>query len=120
VLRPGELLRSIYLPARALSKLFAFRHSSLTHLGRSAVLMIGTQAAYSEDLLLTVTAATVRPMQLHFDRVPTAIKLRHAIDAHILDADYFDDVHGSAAYKRHLTYYYAEQIRAELQHGAAA
>ena len=26
----------------------------------------------------------------------------------------FDDVHGSAPYKRHLTYYYAEQIRAEL------
>jgi CO/xanthine dehydrogenase FAD-binding subunit len=114
------LLRSIYLPASALSKRFAFRRSSLTHLGRSAVLMIGTQAAHSEDLLVTVTAATVRPKQLHFDRVPTATKLRHAIDAHISDADYFDDVHGSAAYKRHLTYYYAEQIRAELQHGAAA
>ena len=28
--------------------------------------------------------------------------------------DWFDDVHGSAAYKRHLTYYFAEQIRAEL------
>jgi CO/xanthine dehydrogenase FAD-binding subunit len=120
VLRPGELLRSIYLPTSALSKRFAFRRSSLTHLGRSAVLMIGTQAAHCEDLILTVTAATVRPMQLHFDRVPTATKLRHSIDAHILDADYFDDVHGSVAYKRHLTYYYAEQICAELQHGAAA
>jgi CO/xanthine dehydrogenase FAD-binding subunit len=120
VFRPGELLRSIHLPASALSKRFAFRRFSLTPLGRSAVLMIGTQAVYSEDLLLTVTAATARPMQLHFDRVPTATELRHAIDGHILDADYFDDVHGSAAYKRHLTYYYAEQIRAELQHGAAA
>ncbi len=27
---------------------------------------------------------------------------------------YFADVHGSAAYKRHLTYHFAEQIRAEL------
>jgi CO/xanthine dehydrogenase FAD-binding subunit len=120
VFRPGELLRSIHLPASALSKRFAFRRFSLTDLGRSAVLMIGTQAAHSEDLLLTVTAATARPMQLHFDRVPTATELRHAIDGHIVDADYFDDVHGSAAFKRHLTYYYAEQIRAELQHGAAA
>jgi CO/xanthine dehydrogenase FAD-binding subunit len=119
VLAPGELLRSIHLPASALSKRFAFRRSSLTHLGRSAVLMIGTQSANGDDLLLTVTAATIRPMQLRFDRVPTAAKLRHAIDAHIADADYFDDVHGSAAYKRHLTYYYAEQIRAELQRGAA-
>jgi hypothetical protein len=40
--------------------------------------------------------------------------LRQAIDKTIKDADWFDDVHGSAAYKRHLTYYYAEQIRGEL------
>ena len=40
---------------------------------------------------------------------------RHrAIDAAVHDADWFDDVHGSAPYKRHLTYYYAEEIRAEL------
>jgi CO/xanthine dehydrogenase FAD-binding subunit len=120
VLRPGELLRSIHLPAIALSKRFAFRRFSLTHLGRSAALMIGTQAAHGEELLLTVTAATARPMQLHFDRMPTSTELRRAIDAHILDPDYFDDVHGSAAYKRHLTYYYAEQIRTELRPGATA
>ncbi len=34
VLRPGELLRRIYLPATALSKRFAFRQASLTRLGR--------------------------------------------------------------------------------------
>ncbi len=65
-------------------------------------------------MLLTITAATAKPMQLHFDRLPSAGALRHAIDAAIHDADWFDDVHGSAPYKRHLTYYYAEQIRAEL------
>jgi len=27
---------------------------------------------------------------------------------------YFADVHGSAAYKRHLAHHFAEQIRAEL------
>src|SRR5262249_13665882 len=41
VLRPGELLRSIRLPAAALSKRYAFRHASLTHVGRSAALLIG-------------------------------------------------------------------------------
>jgi CO/xanthine dehydrogenase FAD-binding subunit len=43
VLQPGELLRSIHLPARALAKRFAFRRASLTHLGRSAIIVIGTQ-----------------------------------------------------------------------------
>jgi len=45
VLRPGELLRSIKIPASALAKRFAFRRSSLTQLGRSAALVIGTRTA---------------------------------------------------------------------------
>jgi CO/xanthine dehydrogenase FAD-binding subunit len=114
VLEPGELLRSIHLPASALTKRFAFRRNSLTHLGRSAALIIGTQTKKGGDLLLTVTAATAKPIQLRFDRLPSAEALRRAIEANVAEADWFDDVHGSAPYKRHLTYYYAEQIRAEL------
>jgi CO/xanthine dehydrogenase FAD-binding subunit len=119
VLGRGELLRSIHLPARALAKRFAFRRASLTHLGRSAIIVIGTQRPGAGDLLLTVTAATSKPYQLRFDRVPDSRTLRDAIFATIPEADYFDDVHGSALYKRHLTYYFAEQVRAELLDGAA-
>ena len=43
VLRPGELLRCILLPASALAKRFAFRRFTLTHLGRSESLLIGTR-----------------------------------------------------------------------------
>jgi len=114
VLQPGELLRSIHLPARALEKRFAFRRNSLTHLGRSAALIVGTRTKTGDDFLLTVTAATAKPKQLHFDRLPSPGALRRALDAAIHDGDWFDDVHGSAPYKRHLTYYYAEQVRAEL------
>ncbi len=39
VLAPGELLRSIFLPAAALRKKFAFRRFTLTHLGRSEALL---------------------------------------------------------------------------------
>ena len=121
VLQRGELLRSIRLPASALSKQFAFRHQSLTHLGRSAALLIGTQSAAGNDLLITITASTPRPIQLRFEHAPSAIELRRAIDECIPADGYFDDVHGSAAYKRHLTRYFAEQIRAELaQSGARA
>jgi CO/xanthine dehydrogenase FAD-binding subunit len=114
VLRPGELLRSIKIPASALAKRFAFRRSSLTQLGRSAALVIGTQDRASGELLITITAATPRPVQLSFGQMPSAVDMRRAIDAKILADGYFDDVHGSPAYKRHLTLYFAEQIRAEL------
>jgi CO/xanthine dehydrogenase FAD-binding subunit len=114
VLEPGELLRSIHLPASALTKRFAFRRNSLTHLGRSAALIVGTKSKGGNDLTLTITASTPKPVQLHFDRMPSSGALQHAIAAAIPDAGWFDDVHGSAPYKRHLTYYYAEQVRAEL------
>ena len=121
VLGSGELLRKIHLPASALIKRAALRQASLTRLGRSAALLIGTSNPARRDLLLTITAATPRPVQLRFDEAPSAAALRQAIDTRISADGYFADVHGSAAYKRHLTHHFAEQIRAELaQPGAAA
>jgi CO/xanthine dehydrogenase FAD-binding subunit len=116
VLRPGELLRSIKIPAAALAKRFAFRRASLTHLGRSSALVIGTQDRARSDLLLTITASTPHPVQLRFGQVPSAVELRRAIDAQIPTDGYFDDVNGLPAYRRHVTHYFAEQIRAELAH----
>ena len=119
VLKPGELLRGIRLPASSLKKRFAAHRSSLTHLGRSAVFLIGTGSHHADDFLLTITAATPRPIQLRFDREPSASELRHAIDSKIPADGYFADVHGSPAYRRHLTYYYAEQIREDLARARA-
>ncbi len=114
VLAKGELLRSIHLPAAALTKRFAMRQMALTRHGRSAALIIGTVAAGGTDFLLTITASTPRPVQLRFATVPSADDLRRAIDARLPPDGYFADVHGSAPYKRQLTSYFAEQIRAEL------
>lgn len=113
VLQPGELLRSIHLPAAALSKRYAIRRASLVKLGRSAALLIGTRGIDSK-LLITITAATPRPVQLAFVGIPSANELRRAIDLAIPEDGYFDDVNGRPDYRRHLTYYFAEQIRAEL------
>jgi CO/xanthine dehydrogenase FAD-binding subunit len=114
VLGPGELLRSIRLPAEALAKSFAFRRSELTHLGRSSVLLVGTRMRPAGDLTLTVTAATIKPVQLRFEGTTSATALRDAIERAIPDSLYLDDVHGSPAHRKHLTYHYAEQIREEL------
>jgi len=114
VLAPGELLRSIHLPATALKKNFAFRRFTLTHLGRSEVLLIGTRCPEQGTFLLTITAATLRPVQIQFKNIPTAEDLKEAIDDAVPPDLYLDDPHGSPAHRRHLTYYYSEQIRQEL------
>ncbi|HEV7995710.1 MAG TPA: FAD binding domain-containing protein [Stellaceae bacterium] len=114
VLQPGELLRSIHLPATALAKRYAMRHASLTRFGRSAALIIGTRNKAARGLLLTITAATPRPVQLRFDGQPSSQELREALDERIPIDGFFGDVHGSAAYKRHLTHHFSEEIRREL------
>lgn len=114
VLAPGELLRSIWLPSSALQKTYAFRRFSLTHLGRSTVLLIGTLCPVEGTFLLTITAGTCHPIQLRFASMPSAEAVKQAIDEAIPFALYFDDPNGSPPHRQHLTYYFAEQIRQEL------
>ena len=112
VLAPGELLRSIHLPAAALRARGAMRHASLTKLGRSAALVIGTLDE-EDRFLLTITGATDTPFQIRFTTMPGAAGLRSALDD-IPEDRWFEDVHGSIPYKRHVARYFAEEIRAEL------
>ncbi|MBN9088255.1 MAG: FAD binding domain-containing protein [Reyranella sp.] len=114
VLQKGELLRSILLPMSALKKRAAMRQVSLTKFGRSAALIIATVGDDGQDFLLTVSAATPRPVHLRFAKTPSATELHRAIDRRLPPDAWFNDVHGSAPYKRHITLYLAEQIRAEL------
>ena len=86
VLGPGDLLRSIDLPASALHKRTSFRRMSLTHMGRSSVLLIGTLCPREGSFALTVTAATVRPVRIEFPRVPAADQLRSKLREAIPDA----------------------------------
>ncbi|HET7094406.1 MAG TPA: FAD binding domain-containing protein [Thermomicrobiales bacterium] len=119
ILQPGELLEAIVLPASALRKRAAFRRVSMTHLGRSTALIIGTAASPDAAFTLTVTAATPRPVQLTFPAVPDARALRQRLAEAIPDDGWFADVHGAPDYRKHMTTYFAEQIRAELANPAA-
>jgi CO/xanthine dehydrogenase FAD-binding subunit len=114
VLSPGDLLRQIDLPLASLMRRSAFRQISLTPVGRSAALLIGSVDS-AGSLALTVTASTVRPVQLAFNAIPQASELRDAIMHHIPDTLYHDDVHGKPPWRKHMTLRLAEEIRDELQ-----
>jgi len=117
-LRPGELLRNIDLPGEALMRRTAFRRISLTPLGRSSVLLIGTLSAAGR-FTLTVTASTRRPMQLAFAGVPDPATLRDHLDAKIPSSIYYDDIHGRPDWRRHMTFEFGEEIRSEFAEGRA-
>src|SRR5216683_6587661 len=117
VLAPGDLLRQIDIPLPALKRRSAFRQISLTPVGRSAALLIGSVTGAGATAL-TVTASTTRPVQLSFPEIPAASELREAILHRIPDALYHNDVHGKPAWRKHMTLRLAQEIRAELLGGA--
>jgi CO/xanthine dehydrogenase FAD-binding subunit len=119
ILAPGEILRRINIPARALRKRTAHRRFTLTRLGRSTVFLIGTQTPGTSDLLLTVTAGTRRPVRIAFDTMPDTRTLQQSIE--VIPADvWFADPNGTPDHRRHLTEYFAEEIRQELVAGGPA
>lgn len=118
-LRPGELLRAIEVPMAALHARTSFRQISLSRLGRSAALLIGTLSPPLDSFALTVTAGTVRPLRLTFPALPTESELAARIGEAIPDALYYDDPNGSPEYRKHITYLLAEEIRRELAEGVA-
>ena len=114
VLAPGDLLRQIDIPLDALKRRSAFRQISLTPVGRSAALLIGSLSS-DGAFALTVTASTVRPVRISFPAIPDASELREAMLRQIPDTLYHDDVHGKTAWRKHMTLRLAGEIRDELR-----
>lgn len=112
-LRPGDVLRSIDIRREALTSRTAFRRATLSPLGRSGVLLIGTLARTGR-FVLTVTASTRHPVQFEFPAIPHAATLRRRLDAEIPLSLYHDDAHGRPDWRRHMTREFAEEIRQEL------
>jgi CO/xanthine dehydrogenase FAD-binding subunit len=116
ILAAGEVLRKVDVPAGALRKRHTHRRFTLTKLGRSTIFMIATQDADANDLLLTITAGTTRPVRLVFDSMPDAEELARDV-GELPDELWFDDANGSPDHRRHLATHYAEEIRAEFAAG---
>jgi CO/xanthine dehydrogenase FAD-binding subunit len=113
-LGPTELLRSVDIPQRTLRARTAMRRASLLDNGRSATLIIGRLDG-DGMLVLTVTAATPKPVRIAFPGIPTEPELALAIEECVSSVGWLEDVHGSPAWRRHLTLQLAEQIRRDFQ-----
>ena len=115
-LDPGDVLRSIHVPASSLAGRTAYRKIALSPLGRSGAVLIGRLDRSGTEsagrFLLTVTAGTVRPVQLRYDSLPDADSLAQDIAA--IDC-WFTDAHGAADWRRAMSGVLGEEIRAELE-----
>ena len=113
-LADGEILRGVLLPRAALQQRYAFRRISLTPLGVSAALLIGTRS-HDAGFALTLTAATTRPIRLVFAATPSPALLTAGIDRAVsCPGLWANDIHGDPAWRRHVSLIFAEEIRQEL------
>jgi len=127
-LAPGELLTRVDLPAAALTARTAFRQLSLSPVGRSAVLVIGRRSPGQHGspaaTVVTVTAATARPVQLRFGAHPAPGDALAALDAAVSPGGvvpgYLDDVHGGALWRAAMTRRCVASVVAELASGPEA
>ncbi|MAT80578.1 MAG: FAD-binding molybdopterin dehydrogenase [Phycisphaerae bacterium] len=117
-LNPGDILRSILLPDEWLKREAIMDLRSLTHVGRSAALVIATRDPSDGQVEFSVSASVTRPYQFAFPSLPTTAELKDVIEDGIPEEAYFDDQHGDVFYRREMTAYLAESLRTSLANGA--
>ena len=110
LLGPGDVLRSIHVPLASLRARTAYRKIALSPLGRSGAVLAGRLDS-DHTFVLTVTAATLHPVQLRYPQLPAAEVLARDIAA--IDC-WFTDAHGAADWRRAMGLLLGEEIRAEL------
>lgn len=110
LLQPGDVLRSVEIPAYALAARTAFRKIALSAYGRSGAVIIGRRDA-DDTFVLTVTAATVRPVQLRYASPPSPDILARDVGA---VTAWFTDAHGTADWRRGVSLVLAREILDEL------
>lgn len=110
LLTPGDVLRSIHVPLASLAARTAYRKIALSPIGRSGAVLAG-RLDTDGSFVLTVTAATLHPVQLRYTALPAADVL--AGDIARIDC-WFTDAHGAADWRSAMALLLGEEIRAEL------
>ena len=106
----GDVMRSVEFSHLALASRTAYRKIVLSPIGRSGAVLIG-RLAPDASFVLTVTAATVRPVQLRYPMLPD----ESALDAGVAQIGaWFSDAHGAADWRRAVSRVLAAEILAEL------
>lgn len=111
ILRPGDVLRSIRLPATALRQPTILRKTAMSPLGRSGAVVIGRAAP--AGIVVSVTAATDVPYVIATDSTEPTQALEQVYAAIPTDA-YYSDPHGEASWRRQVTGVLTRAVVVEL------
>ena len=115
-LRADEVIRSFEVREAVLTTTTGFRRVSLSPHGRSGALVTARWSSTGDGFVLVITAATPRPLVRRYPAVPSIDELARALHAH--DA-WYDDPHGSPAWRRAVSTRFARELRDEAAASAS-
>ncbi|KSU56251.1 FAD binding domain-containing protein [Microbacterium enclense] len=115
-LAPGEVLRALDVPMRALTGRVALQKIALAELGRSGAVVTARVDADGAAVFV-VTAAVRRPRVIRFGRLPGAGELRDAVAS---APGFYTDPLGSADWRRGVSVVLAERVRQGFAREVAA
>jgi CO/xanthine dehydrogenase FAD-binding subunit len=111
ILGRGDVLRSLTIPAAALSQPTALRKMALSPLGRSGVVVVGRRAP--GGMVISVTAATIRPYVVVTDSLDPS-EVAGQVDSAIPPDAYFSDPHGAADWRHQVAKVLTREVVVEL------
>ncbi|MFD1715363.1 FAD binding domain-containing protein [Amnibacterium flavum] len=113
-LAAGELLAQVTIPARSLRATTAYRKIALAELGRSGAVLTG-RVDEDGSAVFAITAATLTPTVLRYDRLPREGALRSDV---LTATGYYTDPLGTADWRRGVSAVLLEEIRQQLEAAA--
>lgn len=111
ILEPGDVLRSVTIPASALRQPTALRKIALSPLGRSGAVVVGRRAP--AGAVISVTAATNVPYVITTDSVDPGDVVAQVYSA-IPESAYYTDPHGAADWRQQVTGTLTREVVTEL------
>lgn len=102
-LKPGELLRKIWIPQENLRWQVSYQRICVATAGLAVSIVTAAYDPPTHRVRFAIGAAISAPSLLEFDQVPTASELAEALDEHLPINRFLDDGLASAAYRQQVT-----------------
>lgn len=102
-LQPGEVLRTIYIPARSLQWHTSYHRICLASAGLAIAIVTAAYDPDQQQVRFCIGAAAGKPYLITADGIPHSDQLGDLLDAQLPRDAYLTDVCASADYRRHVT-----------------
>lgn len=115
ILKPGEVLRKIWIPAENLAGWqTSFKRMAVSTAGYAIAIVVTAYNQSTKKMRFGIGGSVIAPRLIEFETIPTEAEIATALTTQIPPIDYLDDERASANYRRHITKVLMQRAVADL------